>query len=251
MMRSTRSKLLPHWGKIEAARYKEALGHSAVTLLDEEIERFYASELKKIDPGIGLVGEEFGGDREAGDYWIADPVDGTAHFIRGMPFCSTMLARIKDGQVIFGAIYDFINDVMYHAEKGKGAYKDDERIHVSARPIKSAYLGYETHLDKPENLERFLKLSKNSVMFKTVSAGWEYVQVAMGAIDGRVCFDPHGKDYDYAPGSLLVSEAGGKVANLGSTSYDFRNTDFIAANTEVFDALTKGKDALFPIKAGK
>jgi fructose-1,6-bisphosphatase/inositol monophosphatase family enzyme len=53
---------------------------------------------------------------------------------------------------------------------------------------------------------------------------------------------------DYAPGSLLVSEAGGKVANIGSTKYDFKNLDFIAANKALYDEWTKGEDAIFPIK---
>jgi len=158
-----------------------------------------------------------------------------------------MLALIEDGQVTFSVIYDFINDVCYHATRGKGAFRENERIHVSDRPLESAYLGWESHLDKPENLESFLKLREKVILFKTISAGYEYVLVATGKIEGRVNFDPHGKDYDFAPGSLLVSEAGGVVANLGSTTYNFRNTDLIAANPKVFEKLTSGPEAIFPI----
>jgi len=159
-----------------------------------------------------------------------------------------MLALIEDGQVNFAVIYDFINDVVYHAERGKGAYKNGERIHVSEQPVTQSYIAYETHLDKPENMLKFLELRKKSIFFKTVSSGYEYILVATGKLEGRVCFDAHGKDYDFAPGSLLVSEAGGIVANLGKTGYDFRNTDFIAANKPFYDYLTQGEDAIFPIK---
>jgi histidinol-phosphatase len=248
MVRGTRAMLLPHWGKIEASRQKDSSAHNVVTKLDEDIEKYYASELKKIDPTADFVGEEFGGDREAKRFWIADPIDGTAHYIRGTQFCTTMLALIEDGQVNFAVIYDFINDIVYHAERGNGAYKNGERIHVSERPVSQSYIAYETHLDKPGNMEKFIKLRKKSIFFKTVSSGYEYILVATGKLEGRVCFDAHGKDYDFAPGSLLVSEAGGIVANLGKTGYDFRNTDFIAANKPLYDYLTQGEDAIFPIK---
>lgn len=62
--------------------------------------------------------------------------------------------------------------------------------------------------------------------------------VAAGKVDGRVTFEPYGNDYDFAPGSLLVEEAGGVVRNLGSDTYDYRNTDFIAANPIIYKELT-------------
>jgi fructose-1,6-bisphosphatase/inositol monophosphatase family enzyme len=251
IMKKTRDMLLPYWGKIESIRQKDESPHNVVTKFDEEIERFLSAELAKVFPGIPFVGEEFGGDREAKRFWLADPIDGTAHFIRGLPFCSCMLALIEDGQVVFSVIYDFVNDAMYHAEKGRGAFKNGERIHVSDRPVTHSYIGSETHLEKPENVEIFLRLRNSSVMFKTVSAGYEAVLVAEGKLEGRVCFEPHGKDYDYAPGSLLISEAGGIVANLGKETYDYRNTDFIAANIHLYKHLTEGPDAIFPIKPNK
>ena len=72
--------------------------------------------------------------------------------------------------------------------------------------------------------------------------------VATGKIEGRVNFDPWGKDYDYAAGSLLVQEAGGIVANLGKRTYDYRNYDYIAASPTMYKVLTEGPDAIFPIE---
>lgn len=250
MVRGTRAMLLPHWGKIEAMKQKDSSAANVVTRLDEEVERYYATELKKIDSGSDFVGEEFGGDRQVKRFWIADPIDGTAHYIRGLPFCTTMLALIEDGQVNFSIIYDFINDIVYHARRGNGAYMNDWRIHVSDRPVSNSYAAYESQFekpDKPENMEKFLKFTEKTKSVRTVSAGYEYILVARGMLEGRVCFDPYGNDYDYAPGSLLVSEAGGIVANIGSTKYDFNNTDFIAANKPLYDYLTQRTDALFPI----
>jgi len=247
ILQETRGMLLPFHGNAGKLEYKSGAAHDVVTRLDREIESFLSTELKKVDPSIEFAGEEFGGTRSAQRFWLCDPIDGTAHFVRGTPFCTVMLALIENGQVTFSAIYDFLNDDVYHATRGKGAFKNDEPIHVSDRPMNDAYLAWETHLDKDENLERFIRLRKKTILFKTISAGYEFVLVASGKVEGRVMFDPHGKDWDFAPGSLLVSEAGGVVANIGARSYDYQNLNFIAANKAMFEELTEGPDAIFPI----
>lgn len=139
-----------------------------------------------------------------------------------------------------------VGDVMYHAVRGRGAYRNGKPIHVSSRPLKGSYMGWETYIDKPENLKTHLALSSTSSFFKSICAGMEFAMVAMGKLEGRVCFDPYGKDYDFAPGSLLVSEAGGIVANIGSSDYDYTDLNFIAANPVVYKELTEGPEALFP-----
>ena len=77
------------------------------------------------------------------------------------------------------------------------------------------------------------------MMFNTISCGFELAAVASGKIEGRIVLDAYGDDYDYAAGTFLVSEAGGKVTNLGSDDYDFRNHSFIAANPVVHEELRK------------
>jgi len=74
---------------------------SVVTKLDTDVEEFVSDELTKIYPDIGFVGEEHGGNREAARFWIMDPIDGTGHFIRGLPFCTSMIALVEDGHVNF------------------------------------------------------------------------------------------------------------------------------------------------------
>jgi fructose-1,6-bisphosphatase/inositol monophosphatase family enzyme len=136
---------------------------------------------------------------------------------------------------------------MYSAERGHGAFCDSDRIHVSNRSLRQSYTTWGTHLDKEENLKIFEKLIRKTVIFKSVCTGWESAMIASGKLDAKITFDPHGSDYDYAPGSLLISEAGGIVANLGVKTYDFNNLNFIAANPIIYKELTSGPDALFPI----
>lgn len=247
IIKKTRDITFPYFGNAEILEHKSNSAHDIVTKIDKETEEYLKNELEKIYPDISFVGEEFGGDREAEKFWLVDPIDGTSLYSRGMPFCTTMLALVENNQVTFAVIYDFIRDIMYHAEKGKGAYKNGVRIHVSERPVSDSYIGWETHLDKPENLKIILELRKFSALFKAMCAGYEYAMVAEGKLEGRITFDPWGKDYDFAPGSLLVKEAGGFVANLGSKNYDYKNFNFIAVNLPLYKKLTEGPDTLFPI----
>lgn len=245
IVRQTRSLTLPHHGNVE---FKDKGGYrnDLVTELDVKVEEFLREELGKVYPDVAFVGEETGGDRTSDKLWLCDPIDGTAHFVRGLPFCTTMLAYIENGRVMASIIYDFVNDAVYSAVRGQGAFRNEERIRVSDRPLAKAYLGWETHVNKEENLRVHLRLQDQASFFKTITAGYEFTLVASGKIEGRISFDPYGKDYDFAAGSLLVEEAGGVVANLGKTDYDYRNLNFIAANPQTYKALTEGEEAIFP-----
>ena len=54
-------------------------------------------------------------------------------------------------------------------------------------------------------------------------------------------------DWDFAPGSLLVSEAGGIATNIGTDDYDCKNHNFLITNAVIHNQLTKGESAIFPI----
>lgn len=247
LVREVRDILLPFYGKTEVLRQKGDSAVTVVTELDIKIEEFLARELKRRYPMVGFAGEETGGNRNAERFWLVDPIDGTGHFVRGLPFCTTMLALIEKGEVMFSVIYDFVSDSMYVAEKGKGATMNGKVICVSNRPLAESYMGFETNLDQKENQGLYHALRNRCVFVKTVSSGFEHAMVACGKLDGRICKDPYGKDYDYAAGSLLVAEAGGRVANLGVATYDYRNLNFIAANPIIYKELTETGGAVFPI----
>lgn len=229
--------VLPAFGQATIIDQKNASPGSVVTELDQRAEVFLTEHLKQIEPGIDVVGEEFGGNRNAERFWLVDSIDGTAHFVRGTPFCTTMVALVVEGHVVSSCIYDFVNDRMYTATRGEGAFCNGQQIHVSQRSLKDAYLFWEINLEKKQNLEFFLRLQKKTTVMKTQNCGWEFAMIASGKMDGRICVDPFQSDWDYAPGSLLVAEAGGTVANIGSSDYDYKNHQFIAANPMIHKEL--------------
>ncbi|TSC86554.1 MAG: myo-inositol-1(or 4)-monophosphatase [Parcubacteria group bacterium Gr01-1014_8] len=247
VMRAIRDMLLPEWGVAKAVHQKTASSWSVVTALDIEIEKFVSAELAHLHPDIEFVGEEQGGNRSAKKFWLMDPIDGTAHFIRGLPFCTSMLALVDRGHVVFSAIYDFIHDEMYFADKGKGAFCNEKKLSVSSRTLKDSFVSFETDIAIEKNANLRQKMLSQTNVMTTFCAGWEFAMVASGKIDARICLDPFGQDYDFAPGTLLVMEAGGVVTNLDSHEFDYTNLDLIAANPLVYKDLTEGESALFPL----
>lgn len=237
--------LKSHYGNIKSNNYKGGNAGNIVTKLDIETEEFLADRLKKYYPSIGFKGEEFGLREVADSFWLVDPIDGTGYFVRGIPGCTNMIALIDSGEVIFSAIYDFVNDNLYHAQKNRGAFCNNTKIHVSNRTIKEAYLYLECDFEK-DNFSKYIQLSKLCMILSSgYPPGFEYAMVASGKIEGRINFNPSGCDYDFAPGTFLVKEAGGIVTNIGSDKFDYTNLNSISTNKEVYEALTKGDNAIF------
>lgn len=241
------AKLKPHFGNVTYKQKANSDYFDVVTELDKSTEKLIAKELEKVDSSIGFYGEEFGQLRKGKQQWILDPIDGTSLFIRGIPFCSTMLALTEGPDVLLSVIVIIASGDAYTAVRNGGAKKNGKKIHVSSRSLNQAYIGLEINRGVGNNFEIAEKFNKVSAAYKSMNSGWEFCMTAEGKLDGRIQKDPWGGIYDFAPGSLLVLEAGGVVNNIGQNSYDYRNLNFIATNKQIYNELTTGGDALFPV----
>ena len=106
-----------------------------VSLADKRAEEMLYEDLTKARPGYGFIGEE-GGTREGADKshtWIVDPLDGTTNFLHGIPQFAISIGLQREGTVIAGLIYNPANDELYIAERGKGAFLNDQRLRVAGR----------------------------------------------------------------------------------------------------------------------
>ena len=84
-------------------------------------------------PATAFIGEE-GGNREGTDKshtWIVDPLDGTTNFLHGIPHFAISIGLQRDGVLIAGLVYNPANDELYTAERGKGAFLNDQRLRVA------------------------------------------------------------------------------------------------------------------------
>ena len=106
-----------------------------VSAADRRAEETLYAELSKARPGYGFLGEE-GGTREGADKthtWIVDPLDGTTNFLHGIPQFAISIALEREGTVVAGLVYNPATDEMFIAERGKGAFLNEQRIRVAGR----------------------------------------------------------------------------------------------------------------------
>src|ERR1700747_34767 len=106
-----------------------------VSLADKRAEEIIYTDLEKARPGYGFLGEE-GGKREGSDKshtWIVDPLDGTTNFLHGTPQFEISIGLQREDTIIAGVIYNPANDELYIAERGKGAFLNDQRLRVAGR----------------------------------------------------------------------------------------------------------------------
>ena len=194
---------------------------SVVTPADLEMQDRLEKELKQRWPQYQVLGEEMTDAQQQavinqGDgYWCIDPLDGTNNYAAGLPFFAVSIALIINQQQYLGLIYDPVHDEMFTAIKGQGAYLNDRLIN---RDDTKYFEG------KPVVAEIDLKRLPDALAVKLVTQSIYASQRNIGssAIDwcwltiGRFDIYLNGgqKLWDYAAGSLILSEAGGYSISL-------------------------------------
>src|ERR671931_1934649 len=107
-----------------------------VTDTDRTLERHTRRVLAAEFPGIPVIGEEFGSDDgvEGARYrWVVDPVDGTANYVAGMPWCAYSLALVDRHGPVVGVIADPYRAQIYAAARGRGMRANGSPVKLSGR----------------------------------------------------------------------------------------------------------------------
>lgn len=235
-LQELRPTLLKGFGSIEHHLKDDK---SIVTEMDVMVENRLKAAMAEIDSSIAFGGEETGVDLEQETFWLVDPIDGTECFTRGLPFSTNMICLIDNHQPVLSVIYNFFTDEYYLAIKGRGATRNGHPIHVSNRPLERAYVVVTGNWLKV-GVPNFVPEIRPKVagIPKLHASGCENTYIANGAIDGTIVAGGKGP-WDHAPGMLLIQEAGGRVENWNSSTYDYRDMRFVAANPVIFDDLKK------------
>lgn len=205
-----------------------------VTKADLEAEKTIKSIIKKYYPKHQILSEESGLDKTKSDYlWIVDPLDGTTNFTMKHPLFCVCIALAHKGEVLAGVIYVPVLDYLFAAEKGKGAFLNGQRIHVSKQNnFSKSLLTYchgsgMKHLKFAASFYEYLGLKKFKLR-QFGAAGVEFAWVAAGWTEAYVV--PGLNPWDVAAGALIVQEAGGRVTNFQNKTWSFADKEILASN---------------------
>jgi myo-inositol-1(or 4)-monophosphatase len=230
-----REELLGAYGHAEHTRKDD---NTPVTVHDIAIEEALRAALVESFPEFGYEGEEMGvsGSRDA--YWLVDPIDGTSSFIRGLPFSTNMAALVNEGVVIASVIYDFVNDVVYTAVKGMGAYRDGKRIAVNELRQPGDLFVYSMTSPHFGRIQEALRALKMRTLLPVGASGSHYTMLAEGKIDGIVNLLKGKGLHDNAPGVLLCEEAGAVMLPYDDLQGVYRS-QFIIGASNVIDSIER------------
>lgn len=248
-------EIMPRYLKVAHERKSDG---SLCTQADIAAQNFLVRELKQI-VDCPVLGEEMTdsaqralwnstiegrvppGESTKKAIWCVDPIDGTSNFVNGIPYFGVSVALLCQAQPVLGVVYDPVADEAFYAEAGQGAYLNGEPL-----PIKETVPDSLRRAVAEVDLKRLSRslgeaLGKNPPYMSQRNFGasaLDWCYVAAGRFDVYL----HGgqKLWDYAAGSLILSEAGGHMCTLDHDDFaagDVWNRSVIAGlDSKLFEA---------------
>ena len=206
---------------IERATAEKSAGNF-VTKYDVAVQEYLKNELLAILPEAHFMGEEGKDQTDSlhGLCFIVDPIDGTANFVRGLRCSAISVALAQDGELIAGVVYQPYIDEIFYAEKGKGAFRDGQPIHVSDRAMCDGfyYFGTGSYYEGTENQTFSIAraLFENMLDLRRFGpAAYELCNIACGRLE--LGFEVLLQPWDYAAAACIIAEAGGVTSQLDGT----------------------------------
>ena len=236
--------------KVEKKKGGASYASQVVTAVDIACEKVILSHLlpscDQFD--IALLSEETeddGSRLEEDFFWCIDPMDGTLAFINKQPGFSVSIALIaKDGTPYIGIVFDPSTDTLYHAIKGKGAFKNgspweikhtnDHLTYVTDRKLKDTPRAAEIESLLHEHVE---KLSLNGV--REIAGAGSVLNGILVLENGPACMlkfpkkeDGGGCLWDFAATACIYQEVGLTAANFEGGRLDLNRKDGTFMNQE-------------------
>jgi myo-inositol-1(or 4)-monophosphatase len=212
-----------------------------VTEVDRRAEEAVRHVLGRETPGVGVVGEELGGD-EASEYWLVDPLDGTTNYLHGFPAVGVSVALVSGDRPVAGAVHAPYLGTTWTAARGQGAEEDGSPLRVSDAAPEDAVVGTGFPFRfKEERLDEYLAVMIPALrtfedLRRPGAVALDLAWVASGVFDGF--FELALSPWDLAAGALLVEEAGGLVTDWSGRD-DYLSGDILAGGTAVHAALVE------------
>ena len=210
-------------GRFSGVQRETKADGSLLTAADLAMQRRMRESLASLWPGIEFLGEEMSPQAHAErmraaterDLWCLDPLDGTTNFAAGVPYFAVSLALLRAGKPEIGLVYDPVRDECFSARRGAGAHLNGGPLGtraLSATTLAHAVAGIDFKR-LPGPLAARLAAQPpfaSQRNFGASSLDWCWLA------DRRFHIYLHGGQrlWDYAAGSLILSEVGGYAQTL-------------------------------------
>jgi myo-inositol-1(or 4)-monophosphatase len=185
---------------------------------DRAAEEAVTGLLRAERPDDGIVGEEGAAvEGSSGRRWVVDPLDGTTNYLYGFPQWAVSVALEDADGALAGVVLDPARGESFRAARGEGAELAGQplRVRDSGDPSRSLIAtGFsyrpEWRAEQARAVAQLLPRVRD--IRRAGAAALDLAWLAAGRLDGYWERGLH--PWDWAAGRLLVTEAGGAIAEL-------------------------------------
>ena len=237
--------------RLEAVEVHSKGRNDYVTEVDRAAEADIIETVRRLHPDHAFLAEESGASGDSDVVWIIDPLDGTTNFMHGFPTFAVSIACQVRGRLEHAVVFDPMRQELFTASRGAGAQLEGRRIRVSKQATLEGSLiatGFPYRTDSPW-LDEYLAMLKAvmtqaSGLRRPGAAALDLAYVAAGRVDGF--WELGLKPWDTAAGTLLITEAGGRVGTLAGDDYK-QDGHIIAGTPKVYAALVEALSPHIPV----
>lgn len=242
--------LMSRLGTLKDSEIRKKGPSDWVTDVDHASERAIVRMIRRSYPDHAIQAEESGLSKEQSPFqWIIDPLDGTVNYLHGFPMFAVSIAVAKAGLLQAGVVLDPLRKELFTAERGRGAWLNGKRIHVSpAKRLEDAMLATGFSLRMKKNMDLYLHsfraaFSITGSVRRAGSAALDLAYIACGRLDGfwEMALAP----WDMAAGALLIQESGGVVTDFFGGERYLETGNVLAGSPQLQKVLLKTMAPIF------
>jgi histidinol phosphatase-like enzyme (inositol monophosphatase family) len=214
-----------------------------VTEADRAAEAVMRRMIKASFPQHGIVGEEFGSEREDAEYvWVLDPIDGTKSFISGFPIWGTLIALLHKGMPVFGMMHQPFIGERFLGDNGSAHYSGsagERRLAVRrcASLHEATMFTTSPLLMNQDDRAIFGRVEKAARLTRYGGDCYSYCMLAAGHLD--LVIETELKPYDIAALIPIITGAGGVVTTWEGKSAQSGGRIVAAGDPRVHEAAIK------------
>jgi myo-inositol-1(or 4)-monophosphatase len=225
-LESAGAELLKHFGKNLDFKVKESQS-SIVTKADLKSDSLIVSLIRNRFPSHNIISEESGYSNMKSRYtWVIDPLDGTSNFASAIPWFGVLIALFDGNEPVIGGAYLPVPDLMYIAEKGKGAFLNGKPFSMTKNQgLRNSLFAFNVDFtDNEQVLNDSIAIYRNLVKaarnIRCTNSLVDFLYVAEGRFGGVI--NLFTRIWDISALRLIIEEAGGKLMYANGEEIIFR-----------------------------
>ncbi len=213
-----------------------------VTNVDLKTQEAIIQILSRDLPGVQIIGEEKENEEASGEVIYVDPLDGTLNFFHGQRQFAVSIGYWVDRMPAAGVVFNPVDDDLFFAVSGRGAFRNGRPIRVSPyRQLSESVLATGWPYDKKElprvlkSMERLLPVTQEVRVWGTAALAMGYL--AAGALEGYWEWGLY--PWDIAAGVVIAREAGCRITSIDGGPFELNSGAVLATNGHVHEEMLK------------